>query len=241
MKRMASVSYTAEKTTNQTVYRGKALLAGETLRLFDGDEISIPTGDDSDDGSILMVVVTSKLRVDIWRRLMEESRDPRTGLGGRNAFLIWCAQNVSHTISSGRFLFLMEIDFYEHLREIRGEEAMNEAMVMAYGTVKEVTKAADRIFQLDDSTLVGVVDVAPQSAQRLFEAIGDLVINTVIKDSHHITVSISYMDCEDISDVSKSEAQELIDGMRIALEEEKKQSMCNCLVQWNGSWRGDQL
>ena len=28
---------------------------------------------------------------------------------------------------------------------------MNEAMVMAYGTVKEVTKAADRIFQLDDN------------------------------------------------------------------------------------------
>ena len=225
------VIYIPAKTTNPTIFRGKELLEGETIELLDGDELTIPTGGEKEEKDILFAVVTSASRIQMWRQLRAQSLEPHTRLAGRHAFYSWYAQNVYGHPARKVCLFLMDIDMYQDLVDLRGAEVAGEAFVVALEALKgmPVEKA---IFQWSEASVVCVADMTPEKAYFIFDELSDLVGRTLISGSIRITVSIGYMDMGKAPGVERRNIEELTAMLRGLLDDAKKREIRGCLVEW---------
>ena len=227
----SKITYIPEKTTNPTIFRGSELTAGEPVEIMDGDELSVPTGGDSKEKDILLIVVTSKSRIQMWRKLRAQSLEPYAHLAGRNSFYSWYAQNVYGHPAKKACLFLMDIDMYDDLVALRGPQAAGEAFAVAVEALKGMP-VKKTVFQWAKDSVVCVAEMTPDVGYYIFDEISDLIGRTLIGGSFRITVSIGYMDMGKAPGVERRNIEDLTAMLRSMLDDVKKREMRGCLAEW---------
>ncbi|MBQ7676730.1 MAG: FHA domain-containing protein [Lachnospiraceae bacterium] len=229
-----TITYTPARTTNRTIFRGKALEEGEPVELLDGDELSVPIGDGTGESDILMIIAISETRISMWRTLMKESLDPRTKFGGRNAFFTWYAANIYKQPVRDMSLFIMTVDYYQELIDQRGEDIAKFAFTFAAQKLMDSVTVVGSAYQWDDASLIGVIQAPSKAVFDLFDALSDQIKGTLIDNSFRITVSIAYTDLGRLKNAYDRTAEEISALTHRTLAEAKKQNLRDCLVEYKG-------
>ncbi|MBQ3791323.1 MAG: GGDEF domain-containing protein [Lachnospiraceae bacterium] len=194
------ITYTAEKTTNGTIFRRRRLEAGETVDLWDGDELIIPVSDNENGVDIMLVCAIAENRIKIWRDMRLASRDALTGLSGRNTFRTWYHQKHRKREGHPGCLFIMDIDFFKRINDVYGHPAgdvalkyLTEQLLLAVGSDGYVCRWGGDEF-------VGVIPAPAEEVKQLLEEMGKRVAGERVDHQFHMTVSAGLTDISKVPD-----------------------------------------
>ncbi len=188
------ITYTAERTTNGTIFRRRLLDAGETVDLWDGDELIIPASDDDNGVDIMLVCAIVENRIRIWRDMRLASRDALTGLSGRNTFRTWYHQKLSKRRDIPGCLFMMDIDFFKRINDVYGHPAGDIALKLLTEQLLLVTGSDGYVCRWGGDEFVGVLVATPAEAKRQLEEMGSRIAGIKVNSQFYMTVSAGIVD-----------------------------------------------
>lgn len=188
------ITYTAENTTNGTIFRRRRLEAGETVELWDGDELIIPVSDNENGVDILLVCAIVENRIRIWRDMRLASRDALTGLSGRNTFRTWYHQKHRKHKDHPGCLFIMDIDFFKRINDVYGHSAGDVALKYLTEQLLLVVGSDGYVCRWGGDEFVGVIASPAAEVKRLLEEMGERVAQERIDNQFRMTVSAGLAD-----------------------------------------------
>ncbi|MCR5674231.1 MAG: GGDEF domain-containing protein [Lachnospiraceae bacterium] len=198
--RDGKITYTAEKTTNGTIFRRRKLQPGETVELWDGDELIVPVADNDNGVDILLVCAIVENRIKIWRDMRLASRDALTGLSGRNAFRTWYLQKYRKWDDHPGCLFIMDIDFFKRINDVYGHAAGDDALKILTEELLLVVGSEGFVCRWGGDEFVGVVTAPHAEAKRLLQEMGARIGENKINGQFHMTVSAGVVDISQVPD-----------------------------------------
>ena len=194
------ITYTAGKTTNGTIFRRRRLSPGETVELWDGDELIIPVADNDNAVDILLVCAILENRIKIWRDMRLAARDALTGLSGRNAFRTWYHQKHRKWKDVAGCLFIMDIDFFKRINDVYGPSAGDHALKFLTEQLLLVTGSNGYVCRWGGDEFVGVIVDTADNVKRALGEMGERVSSTKIDNLFPMTVSAGLVDIGRVQD-----------------------------------------
>ena len=190
----SGVFYTAEKTTNGILYKGELLDPGETIRLSDGDELIIPSGDMSDGQSVILIFAGSGARIRLWREFQQASKDKLTGLFGRDSFILWWYQNCKKKDYREAFLFILDVDDFKLINDRKGHNHGDAVLRSVADQLKRSVRYESQVCRWGGDEFVGIFPGnRSQAGDRLMELSRNIEKATADLGTG-ITVSVGYAD-----------------------------------------------
>lgn len=194
------VTYTASDTTNGTIFRRKVLAPGETVELWDGDELIIPVASHEDSVDILLVCAFVENRVKIWRDLRLASRDSLTGLSGRNTFKTWYLQNYYLRDVKEACLFIIDIDFFKRINDVYGHSAGDNALKLLTEKLLRTVGPSGYVCRWGGDEFVGVMRGRADEVSRRLADMSKSVHDQKIGGQFQMTVSAGMVDINEVTD-----------------------------------------
>ncbi|MBR1629057.1 MAG: GGDEF domain-containing protein [Lachnospiraceae bacterium] len=222
-----SVTFTAGETTNSTVFRRKILEPGETVEIWDGDEMVIPLEEDGTD--IMLVCAILESRIQIWQEMRQASKDALTGLSGRNSFRTWYIQNIYWREESNVCLFIMDVDYFKEINDNYGHTAGDAALKMLSELLVENMKGVGYACRWGGDEFVGVIREDHKTAGDILWRINREIHQQKLEDSFQVSISVGYVNIGEIKDsVDIDGLVELADKALYTAKEKGK----NCVVEY---------
>ena len=222
------VTYTAEDTLNGTIFRRQLLKPGETVELWDGDELIIPVSEQSGGVDVMLVCAIIESRINIWRDLELASRDALTGLSGRNAFRTWYIQNYSWKREENLSLFILDIDNFKRINDVYGHASGDSALKILSEELRLVVGGKGYVCRWGGDEFVGVIDDNAGGALLRLENLRKKLRELRIDDSFCISISAGVVDAD-----KGKEADALIMLADKALYKAKEAGR-DCVFAYNG-------
>lgn len=182
------VTFTAAESTNGTVFRRKKLKPGETVELWDADELIIPTSGDDDGVDVMLVCALVENRINIWRDLRLSARDALTGLPGRNAFRTWYLMNCSYK-DEDLCLFILDIDKFKRINDVYGHSAGDKALKVLADQLLVTADNKGYICRWGGDEFTGILLGDASAAKKALDDMRNRLSRIVIEDQFSITVS----------------------------------------------------
>ncbi len=201
----AETYYTALQTTNGIKYKGEYVKPWTKIHLKDGDELVIPSGDEEQEHSVMLVYATTPTRIRLWRDLLQASRDKLTGLCGRDGFMLWWKQNHEKKDYSEAVFFIMDIDDFKVINDKMGHNAGDEALKVVSDQLRKMVRYENQVCRWGGDEFVGVIPGEPDKAETRLRALSHRIKEASASVSLPITVSIGYVDIKIIKDVKNLE------------------------------------
>ncbi len=184
------VTFTPEDTTNAVVFRRETLKPGETVDIWDGDELIIPISRGGEKADIMLVCAILEKRINIWRNLRLASRDALTGLSGRNAFRTWYVYHFPWREQAESTLFIMDIDYFKRINDVYGHSAGDEALKLLTSELLLMVKNTGYVCRWGGDEFVGIITGNAGEAKEKIEALQEKLSAIQIEDSFSITLSV---------------------------------------------------
>lgn len=207
------VTYTAEDALNGTIFRRKMLTPGETVELWDGDELIIPVADKGDGADVMLVCAIIENRINIWRDLELAARDALTGLSGRNTFRTWYLRNHSFRKDEKLSLFILDIDNFKRINDVYGHSAGDSALKLLAEELRLAVGTGGFVCRWGGDEFVGLMEREASEAKAALEELSRRINSVKIDDVFRITVSAGVAGIR-----SKEEAPD-IDGLVILADQ----------------------
>lgn len=190
------VTFTPEDTTNSIVFRRKVLVPGETIELWDGDELIIPLSRSGEAADIMLVCAILERRINIWRDLRLASRDALTGLSGRNAFRTWYIYNYPWKESANNSLFILDIDYFKRINDVYGHFAGDDALKILTKELLLLVENTGYVCRWGGDEFVGIMPGEKGHVQEALEQMRRKLSETVVDDSFTISISAGVVGSE---------------------------------------------
>ncbi len=197
----SGVFYTVEKTTNGILYKGELLDPGVTIKLSDGDELIIPSGDMSDGQSVILIFANSGARIHLWREFQQASKDKLTGLYGRDSFVLWWYQNCKKKDYRDAFLFILDVDDFKLINDRSGHNQGDMVLKSVADQLKRSVRYESQVCRWGGDEFVGIF---PGDYSQAGERLKDLSRNIEKASADAgagITVSVGYADVHSTGNV----------------------------------------
>ncbi|MBQ8093224.1 MAG: GGDEF domain-containing protein [Clostridia bacterium] len=188
------VRYTAQKTTNGILFKGRQLPPGTSIVLEDGDELQIPIYGSNDTSCILLNVVTEYEHVQFWTNLSKLSKDDLTGLltrKGFNARLLQKIQEMDDT--STMCVFILDVDGFKQVNDRHGHLAGDMVLKMVSGQMEESVGKSGLVCRWGGDEFIGAIEGRPRMMRNLMEQLRSRIASTAVEDGIQVTVSIGYV------------------------------------------------
>ena len=222
-------NFTAKPSTNGIYYRGKLLEPEKTIRMKDGDELTIPTERDSDDenGFILLVYASSPSRISLWRGFQRAGTDKLTGLSRRDGFIAWWQNNHGRKDYRNAVIFLMDIDYFKSINDSLGHNTGDVVLKAVADTLKKNVRYENQLCRWGGDEFVGILPgELEQASLRLKEIVKDMT-GLSFEGVPSVSVSIGYADINDAKDKrNMEELVQMADRALYFVKRNGKQSIC---------------
>ena len=200
------VTYTAAETKNGTVFRRKKLEPGETVELWDGDELIIPTSDDKEGVDVMLVCAFVESRINIWRDLRLSAMDALTGLAGRNAFRTWYLMNHSWNKDEDICLFILDIDHFKGINDVYGHASGDSALKFLAEQLLITADNTGFICRWGGDEFTGILSGSAEDGKKALEEMGKRIGNVKIDDLFNMTISAGVVDIKQSKDADDIDA-----------------------------------
>ncbi len=182
------VTYTAEKTLNGIIFRRRLLKPGETVELWDGDELIIPIA--RDEGvDVMLVCAITESRINIWRDLELAARDNLTGLSGRNTFRTWYIQNHSYKSHEKVSLFILDIDYFKEINDHYGHAEGDKALKLLAEELRVMAGSKGFVCRWGGDEFVGILSGDVKEAQKSLNTMRNRIDRKNRENLFRLTVS----------------------------------------------------
>ncbi|MCR4658236.1 MAG: GGDEF domain-containing protein [Lachnospiraceae bacterium] len=187
-------SYTVLETTNGVLFKGQIMKPGEKIFLSDGDELIFPSRSGKEGNSVILVFVSTEARRHLWQELRQASRDFLTGLQGRESFMIWWYQNCMKKDYASSALFIMDVDNFKLVNDLKGHEAGDAALKIVARELRSAVRYEGQVCRWGGDEFVGVVPgTVSQVTERLTD-LGKKIESASDGEGIPISVSIGFVD-----------------------------------------------
>ena len=192
--------FTAINTTNGIMFQGEFLKPWEKLKLKDGYELTVPSGDE-ETSSVLIIYACSDERIQFWRRIQEASWDKLTGLCDRDSFITWWKQNSEKKDYENVSLFIMDVDDFKYINDKEGHNAGDEALKIIAEKLRRSVRYENQVCRWGGDEFVGIIpDKASGARERLLELSAN--IRAASADAGiPLSVSVGYVDMRTIDNI----------------------------------------
>ncbi|MBR2216123.1 MAG: GGDEF domain-containing protein [Selenomonadaceae bacterium] len=201
------ISYTASDTKNGIIFRRKLLAPGETVDLWDGDELIIPTFAGGKGADIMLVCARVEGRINIWRELELAARDALTGLSGRNTFKTWYLQNHGFTHQKELSLFILDIDHFKRINDVYGHSTGDAALKTLAEAMVKMIGGKGYVCRWGGDEFVGIIEKNGQAAKAALAEMGRQLHAVKIDNVFRMTISAG------VVDINSAEGAEGIDEL----------------------------
>jgi len=222
-------NFTAMPSTNGIYYQGKLLEPDKTIRMKDGDELTIPTEGDGDEENsfILLVYASTPSRINMWRGFQKAGKDTLTGLSRRDSFISWWQGNQGRKDYRNAAIFLMDIDFFKRINDSLGHNAGDMVLKAVADTLKNNVRYENQLCRWGGDEFAGILPGdSEQAGQRLRKIISE------IRELHFegipsVSVSLGYANVNDAEDrLNMEELVQMADRALYFVKRNGKQSIC---------------
>ncbi len=200
------VFYTAEETKNGTIFRRRKLDPGETVEIWDGDELIIPASGDEEGVDVMMTCAIVGSRINIWRDLRLSARDALTGLPGRNAFRTWYLMNSSRD-EEKKSLFILDIDHFKGINDIYGHSAGDKALKILAERLLLLAGNTGYVCRWGGDEFTGIIHGSISDAKEALDKMGKDLSSVRIDDQFNMTISAG------ITEINSNNDAKDIDGL----------------------------
>ena len=201
------VTFTAGDTKNGTVFRRQVLSPGQTVELWDGDELIIPVEEKGRDVDILLVCAIVESRIKIWRELSLASRDSLTGLMGRNAFRTWYIHTCTYKEQERLCLFILDIDHFKTINDTFGHSTGDEVLHLFTDELLNMVGNFGKVCRWGGDEFVGVVMMDLAEALKALSDMSIRISHSELRDGVSLTLSAGLLD------VTKTDSRENFDRL----------------------------
>ena len=225
------VVYTPAHSSNGTLKGNKLLNPGEPVELKDGEELFIPVSNTSDGADVMLVCAQSKNRINIWRDLMKTSKDPLTGLSGRNAFKTWYLMNCSWNKELKMCLFLLDIDKFKTINDVYGHASGDNALKVLSEQLKETTGESGHICRWGGDEFTGIIMGTDVEVKKKLDNMRQRIRNIVIDNRFSMTISAGVLDISGFSSNDIDHLVSIVDKALYKAKEKGRDKVCIAKVQ----------
>lgn len=190
------VTFTPETSTNAVIFRRKTLKPGETVEIWDGDELILPISRGGEKADIMLVCAILEKRIEIWRNLRLASRDALTGLSGRNAFRTWYVYRFPWGEQTETSLFILDIDYFKRINDVYGHAAGDSALRMLAEELLLLVKNTGYVCRWGGDEFVGIMLGNAREVREKLEALQEKLSTLTIDENVSITISAGVADME---------------------------------------------
>ncbi len=196
------VTYTAGDSKNGTVFRRRKLEPGETVEIWDGDELIIPVSEKEEGVDVMLVCALVESRVNIWRDLKQSARDALTGLPGRNAFRTWFLMNHGWNREEDICLFILDIDHFKGINDVYGHASGDSALKFLAEQLLLTANNEGYICRWGGDEFTGILKGDAETGKKALEEMNQRIGGTMIDDRFSMTISAGVVNIKgtDISD-----------------------------------------
>lgn len=188
------VTYTAAETKNGTVFRRKKLEPNETVELWDGDELIIPTSANDDSVDIMLVCAIVENRINIWRDLRLSARDALMGLSGRNTFRTWYLMNYGWERETAICLFILDIDHFKSINDVYGHSAGDNALKVLSEQLLLTVGSNGYVCRWGGDEFVGIIVGTENEAEASLNIMRNRIGSIRVDDQFNMTISVGVID-----------------------------------------------
>ena len=188
------------KTTNGLKYNGKTAEPFTDIRLRDGDELMIPSGNKDEGEDAVIVYASTQSRIRMWRNLQEASRDKLTGLCNREDFMIWWGRNYARRDYKDAVLFIMDVDDFKEVNDKKGHNAGDEVLKIVAEELTNIVRYQSQICRWGGDEFIGVVPGTPEKAESRLKNLSRSICERSAEAGIPVSVSIGYVDSHKMKD-----------------------------------------
>lgn len=225
------VTYTPSNSSNGTLLGKVKLTPDEPITLQDGDELIIPASDGSEGVDVMLVCALSQNRINIWRDLMKTSKDPLTGLSGRNAFKTWYLMNCSWNKELKMCLFLLDIDKFKTINDVYGHASGDNALKVLSDQLKETAGENGHICRWGGDEFTGIIMGSDVEVKKKLDDMRQRIRNIVIDNRFSMTISAGVLDISDFNSNDIDHLVSIVDKALYKAKEKGRDKVCLAKVQ----------
>ena len=184
------VTYTAEETTNGIALNGKTIPPGTTVRLFDGDELTIPTVENADSkNDIILKCAFSPSKISLWDSMIKAQLDELTGLPGRRLFTDRF-EALPRTDDTDDWLFILDVDRFKQINDKYGHSVGDDTLKTLADELKKPEHHIRLSARWGGDEFVGVVSGDKESVLFIINKLVDALSSRMIRNRFSIFVSM---------------------------------------------------
>lgn len=184
------VTYTAEETTNGIALNGKIIPPGTTVRLSDGDELTIPTVENMDNkNDIILKCAFSPSKISLWDSMIKAQLDELTGLPGRRLFT-----DRFDVLPRGNdtddWLFILDVDRFKQINDKYGHSIGDDTLKTLADELKKPEHHIRLSARWGGDEFVGVMSGSKESVLYNINKLVDALSSRMIRNKFSIFVSV---------------------------------------------------